>query len=67
MLSATGLTRKFGDTVVVAYDNVALWVILLSLALNVVAAVLLVRIGARIYNLMATGRKIGFKEALRRP
>ncbi|GAB2776059.1 hypothetical protein GCM10027020_31620 [Nocardioides salsibiostraticola] len=52
-----------------AYDDVQLWAILLSLALNVVAAVLLVRLGARIYdrNLMQTGRKIGFKEALRRP
>ena len=49
-----------------AYDDVALWEILLSLALNVVAAALLVRLGARIYdrNLMQTGRKIGFKEAL---
>ena len=52
-----------------AYDDVALWAVLLSLALNVVAAVLLVRLGARIYdrNLMQTGRKIGFKEAMRRP
>lgn len=51
-----------------AYDDVALWEILLSLGLNVVAAVLLVRLGARIYdrNLMQTGRKIGFGEALRR-
>ena len=51
-----------------AYDDVALWEILLSLGLNVVAAVLLVRLGARIYdhNLMQTNRKIGFAEALRR-
>lgn len=51
-----------------AYDDVALWEILLSLGLNVVAAVLLVRLGARIYdhNLMQTSRKIGFGEALRR-
>ena len=51
-----------------AYDDVALWEILLSLGLNVVAAVLLVRLGARIYdrNLMQTNRKIGFGEALRR-
>lgn len=51
-----------------AYDDVALWEILLSLALNVVAAVALVRLGSRIYdrNLMQTGRKIGFGEALRR-
>lgn len=51
-----------------AYDDVALWEILLSLALNAVAAVLLVRLGARIYdhNLMQTSRKIGFGEALRR-
>lgn len=51
-----------------AYDDVALWEILLSLGLNVVAAVLLVRLGARIYdhNLMQTSRKIGFAEALRR-
>jgi len=51
-----------------AYDDVALWEILLSLALNVVAAVLLVRLGARIYdrNLMQTSRKIGFREAIRR-
>ncbi len=51
-----------------AYDDVALWEILLSLGLNVVAAVLLVRLGARIYdhNLMQTSRKIGLGEALRR-
>ena len=51
-----------------AYDDVALWEILLSLGLNVVAAVLLVRLGARIYdhNLMQTSRRIGFGEALRR-
>lgn len=51
-----------------AYDDVALWEVLLSLGLNVAAAVLLVRLGARIYdrNLMQTGRKIGFGEALRR-
>lgn len=51
-----------------AYDDVALWEILLSLGLNVVAAALLVRLGARIYdhNLMQTSRKIGFGEALRR-
>ena len=51
-----------------AVDDVALWEILLSLALNGVAAVLLVRLGARIYdrNLMQTSRKIGFGEALRR-
>ena len=51
-----------------AYDDVALWEILLSLGLNVVAAVLLVRLGARIYdrNLMQTNRKIGFGEALSR-
>lgn len=51
-----------------AYDDVALWQILLSLALNVVAAVLLVRLGARIYdhNLMQTSRKIRFREALAR-
>ena len=51
-----------------AYDDVALWEILLALGLNVVAAVLLVRLGARIYdhNLMQTSRKIGFGEALRR-
>lgn len=51
-----------------AYDDVALWEILLSLGLNVVAAVLLVRLGARIYdhNLMQTSRKIGFREALTR-
>ena len=51
-----------------AYDDVALWEILLSLGLNVLAAVLLVRLGARIYdhNLMQTNRKIGFGEALRR-
>jgi ABC-2 type transport system permease protein len=51
-----------------AYDDVALWEILLSLALNAVAAVLLVRLGARIYdrNLMQTSRKIGFREALGR-
>lgn len=51
-----------------AYDDVALWEILLSLGLNAVAAVLLVRLGARIYdhNLMQTSRKIGFGEALRR-
>lgn len=50
-----------------AYDDVALWEILLSLGLNVVAAVLLVRLGARIYdrNLMQIGRKIGFGEAIR--
>ena len=50
-----------------AYDDVALWEILLSLGLNLVAAVLLVRLGARIYdrNLMQTGRKIGLGEALR--
>lgn len=49
-----------------AYDDVALWEILLSLGLNVLGAVLLVRLGARIYdhNLMQTGRKIGFGEAL---
>ena len=48
-----------------AYDDVALWEVLLSLALNAVAAVLLVRLGARIYdrNLMQTNRKIGFREA----
>jgi ABC-2 type transport system permease protein len=51
-----------------AYDDVALWEILLSLSLNVVAAVLLVRLGSRIYdrNLMQTGRRIGFGEALGR-
>lgn len=51
-----------------AYDDVPLWEILLSLGLNVVAAVLLVRLGARIYdhNLMQTNRKVGFGEALRR-
>lgn len=51
-----------------AYDDVALWEILLSLSLNVVAAVLLVRLGARIYdhNLMQTSRKVGLGEALRR-
>jgi ABC-2 type transport system permease protein len=51
-----------------AYDDVALWEILLSLSLNVVAAVLLVRLGSRIYdrNLMQTGRKVGFGEALGR-
>ncbi|PUA79762.1 ABC transporter permease [Nocardioides currus] len=51
-----------------AYDDVALWEVLLSLGLNVVAAVLLVRLGARIYdhNLMQTNRKVGFGEALRR-
>lgn len=49
-----------------AYDDVALWEVVSSLALNVVAAVLLVRAGAGIYDrhLMQTGRKIGFKEAL---
>lgn len=51
-----------------AYDDVALWEILLALALNVVAAALLVRLGARIYdhNLMQTSRKIRFSEALAR-
>ena len=51
-----------------AYEDVALWEILLSLSLNVVAAVLLVRLGARIYdhNLMQTSRKIRFSEALAR-
>lgn len=51
-----------------AYQDVALWEILLSLALNIVAAVLLVRLGAGIYDrhLMQTGRKVGLKEALLR-
>lgn len=51
-----------------AYDDVALWEILLSLSLNVVAAALLVRLGARIYdhNLMQTSRKVPFREALAR-
>ena len=51
-----------------AYDDVALWEILLSLGLNVMAAVLLVRLGARIYdhNLMQTSGRIGFGEALKR-
>lgn len=51
-----------------AYDDVALWEILLSLGLNVVGAALLVRLGASIYdrNLMQTGRRIGFGEALGR-
>lgn len=51
-----------------AYDDVALWEILISLGPKVVAAVLLVWLGAQIYdrNLMHTGRKIGFREALRR-
>lgn len=53
----------------IAEGDVPLWQILLGLLLNVVAAFVLVRIGAGIYDrhLLQTGRKIGFKEALGRP
>ncbi|HET9500309.1 MAG TPA: ABC transporter permease [Marmoricola sp.] len=50
----------------IATGDVPLWQILLALALNAVAAVLLVRLGARIYdrNLLETGRRISIREAL---
>ena len=50
----------------IAQGDVPLWQILASLALNVLAAVLLVRLGALVYdrNLMQTARKRGFREAL---
>lgn len=51
----------------IAMGDVPLWQILLSLLLNAVAAALLVRLGARIYdrNLLQTGRRVTFREALR--
>jgi ABC-2 type transport system permease protein len=50
----------------IATADVPLWQVLLALLLNVVAAALLVRLGARIYdrNLLQTGRKLGLREAL---
>ncbi|RYE76294.1 MAG: ABC transporter permease, partial [Myxococcales bacterium] len=51
----------------IALGEAPLWQVLLGLALNVVAAFVLIRLGARIYDrhLLQTGRKIGFAEALR--
>lgn len=51
----------------IALGEAPLWQILLGLALNVVAAYLLIRLGSRIYDrhLLQTGRKVGFMEALR--
>ncbi|CAN5659460.1 hypothetical protein BH11ACT8_BH11ACT8_20050 [soil metagenome] len=49
-----------------AEGDVPLWQLLVAIALTLVAAVVLVRAGARIYErtLLRTGRKIGFREAL---
>lgn len=51
-----------------AAGDVPLWQILVSLALNIVAAFVLVRLGAKIYdrNLMQTQGKVGFGQALGR-
>lgn len=51
----------------IALGEAPLWQIVLGLALNVVAAFLLIRFGARIYDrhLLQTGGKVGFREALR--
>ncbi|GGF46550.1 hypothetical protein GCM10011519_20650 [Marmoricola endophyticus] len=50
-----------------AEGSVPLWQLLVALALTVLAAVLLIRVGARIYerSLLRTGGKLGFGEALR--
>lgn len=50
-----------------AEGDVPLWQLLVAIVATVVAAVVLVRVGARIYEqtLLRTGRKIGFREALR--
>ena len=50
----------------IALGEAPMWQVLLGLGLNIVAAVVLIRLGSRIYDrhLLQTGRKIGFKEAL---
>ncbi len=52
----------------IALGGAPVWQIVLALALNAVAAVLFVRLGARIYdqNLLQTSRKVGFREAFTR-
>lgn len=50
-----------------AEGDVPLWQLLVAIVATVVAAVVLVRLGAKVYErtLLQTGRKIGFREALR--
>ncbi|MGA8257933.1 MAG: ABC transporter permease [Nocardioides sp.] len=50
-----------------AEGDVPLWQLLTAIALTVVAAALLVRLAAQVYErtLLQTGRRIGFREALR--
>lgn len=50
-----------------AEGSVPLWQLLVALATTIAAAVLLVGLGARVYErtLLRTGRKLGFREALR--
>ncbi len=50
-----------------AEGSVPLWQLLVAIATTVVAAVLLVRVGAQVYErtLLRTGNKIGFRDALR--
>jgi len=50
-----------------AEGDVPVWQLLVAIVATVVAAVVLVRLGAKIYErtLLQTGRKIGFREALR--
>ncbi|MCY7394586.1 MAG: ABC transporter permease [Nocardioides sp.] len=49
-----------------AEGDVPLWQLLVAIVATVLAAVVLVRVGARVYErtLLQTGRKIGFREAL---
>ena len=51
----------------IAGDEAPMWQILLALAIAVVAAVVLVRVGARLYErtLLQTTRRVSYREALR--